>query len=56
MIHMSIDNLDGGRHPKPATPVRLPVKADEQPAGCKSPYCEPPWCKNCGHTQEGYAK
>ncbi len=21
---------------------------DEQPTGCKSPYCEPPWCKNCG--------
>jgi len=21
---------------------------DPQPSGCKSPYCEPPWCKNCG--------
>jgi len=22
--------------------------AGEQLKGCKSPYCEPPWCKNCG--------
>lgn len=22
--------------------------SDAQPAGCKSPYCEPPWCRNCG--------
>ena len=37
MLHMSLDNLDGGRG---------------QPEGCKSPYCEPPWCKNCGRSKD----
>lgn len=30
-------------------PVQRSSRAfDAQPAGCKSSYCEPPWCKNCG--------
>lgn len=28
--------------------AEVPEFLREQPAGCKSPYCEPPWCKNCG--------
>jgi hypothetical protein len=30
------------------------VKKDpaEQPEGCKSPYCEPPWCKSCDQAGE----
>jgi hypothetical protein len=42
-------NMERPRFGAGENPKCYPDETDPQPSGCKSPYCEPPWCKNCGN-------